>query len=173
SRLIPASWKSVRSSSAGLNRWVSLSSRSLHSRCLAPGIAPARLLVCLSVPQNSPSDLASTICRFCFLRDSSNDCFVANRFETAWVTKSVSVGDGGLSVWTGKASFVQDAQPPLSKRTSFTPQYRRIHQMRAASLLMLSSYTTILEFLPTPNSAIRWLQPFASLPSPKALDHVA
>ncbi len=51
--MIPESSNSFFISSGDLNRGESFSIRSIHSSCVAPGIASARVFFSASVPQNS------------------------------------------------------------------------------------------------------------------------
>src|SRR5215213_10270451 len=120
---MPASLKMARSSLADLKRFEFGSMSWLHSGFFEPGIAPPRLLAPGSVPQNSPSLRASTICNCpLLLSDVRIDCLVASRSFRGWALKLPAVGFSGDLFSSGKFADRQAAKPPLSNLALSTPQ---------------------------------------------------
>ena len=170
SKAMPASVNNFRRSAGGLNRCDFGSSRSVHSKFFAPGMAPAHLLVSFSSPQCSFSERASTICHLSAFSASSSWPLVASRSARGLGANGTAAGTSSLSA-VGNLPACHATHPPLRSRTSSTPQYRNSHQMRAASLVKLSSYTTTLESAAMPKPPIRLPHASASFPAPNPLAH--
>ena len=121
-----------------------------------------------SIPQNSSLERASTICNRFPRSESRTCCIVASRFARGIALKATGDAGSGVAWVVGSPDDIQPFQPPFNNRTSSTPQYLKIHQMRAASFIPLSSKTTTFESGPIPSAPIRLPQPSLSFPPPQA-----
>ena len=76
---------------------------------LRSGIAPARWLYIFSMPQNSPLERASTICKLWSLSEFRSNPLVANRSGACHGREGWAAVAGGLPASIGKRSFCQSS----------------------------------------------------------------